>query len=151
MRYFMVPPPPVYFLYPSDLCFRHCAELRLIESGLSRDLSPFGPPSKVSRAALPGRLGPGDTFELPKVGLRYRAGVRVRPASFLKVLRFLRRARLRLDDLLESELLNSPPEAPEAGEAPRGEVQGETAFLQKIRFVGDDRFRCLAAVEPAKH
>ena len=94
LRYFMVPPPPVYFLYPSDLrflCFRHCAALRLIESGLSRDLSPFGPPSEVSRAALPGRLGPGDTFELPKVGLRYRAGVRVRPASFPEILRFLRR------------------------------------------------------------
>ena len=64
--------------------------LRLIESGLSQDLSPFGPPSEVSRAALPGRLGPGDTFELPNQRLRYRAGVGVRPASFPNILRILR-------------------------------------------------------------
>ena len=81
-------------LSSASLCFLpllYSASQRLIESGLSRDLSPFGPPSEVSRAALPGRLGPGDTFELPKVGLRYRAGVRVRPASFPEILRFLRR------------------------------------------------------------
>ena len=40
--------------------------------------SPFGPPSEVSRAALPGRLGPGCTVELPNGGLRLRAGVGLR-------------------------------------------------------------------------